>query len=175
MKKIACSLSALLIIWAFGFIQLGVAQESSFQVASESAAKPIHDVLDAWHQAASEANLEGYFNHFASDSAIFMGTDRTERWTVDEFRVWSKPYFDRGKAWSFQAVSRTVYLSNDGQTAWFDEQLDTPNLGPSRGSGVLVNTQEGWKIAHYNLSIPIPNPLVDSFVELIQVWENKKQ
>lgn len=128
----------------------------------------VNQVLDDWHQAAAEADFNGYFNHFASDSAVFMGTDGTERWTVAEFRPWSKPYFDRGKAWSFTPVERHVYFSEDGQTAWFDERLDTPNLGPARGTGVLLNRDDNWKIAHYNLSIPIPNAIVDTVIKQVE-------
>jgi ketosteroid isomerase-like protein len=129
--------------------------------------KAINTILDDWHLAASEANFERYFMHFTGDSAIFMGTDATERWTVAEFKPWAKPYFNDGKAWDFTPVERHVYLSDNGQTAWFDESLDTPNLGPARGSGVLVKQTEAWKIAHYNLSIPIPNAIMDTVVTQI--------
>ncbi len=127
----------------------------------------IHVVLDAWHKAAADAHFEAYFSHFENDSSIFMGTDATERWTVVEFKPWSKPYFDRGKAWSFKAAERYVYFSDEGTIAWFDEVLDTPNLGPSRGTGVLTKTSNGWKISHYNLTVPIPNEIVGNVVEQI--------
>ena len=135
--------------------------------ASEPSAGEINEVLDGWHQAAANANFEEYFGYFASDSAIFMGTDATERWTVAEFKPWSKPFFDRGRAWSFTPVKRVVYFSEDGQTAWFDEELDTPNLGPSRGTGVLSLRESGWKIEHYNLTVPIPNELIGEFIPKI--------
>ena len=127
----------------------------------------IHAVLDAWHKAAADADFDAYFSHFENDSSIFMGTDATERWTVGEFRPWSKPYFDRGKAWSFKANERYVYFSNKGSIAWFDEVLDTPNLGPSRGTGILTKTSNGWKISHYNLTVPIPNEIVGNVVKQI--------
>lgn len=129
--------------------------------------KAINAILDDWHLAASEANFERYFSHFESDSAIFMGTDATERWTVAEFKPWAKPHFDDGEAWDFTPEERHVYLSGSGETAWFDESLDTPNLGPARGSGILVQKENTWKIAHYNLSIPIPNAIVDTVVKQI--------
>ncbi|QSQ11161.1 nuclear transport factor 2 family protein [Myxococcus landrumensis] len=124
-------------------------------------------VLDDWHQAAAQADEARYFGHFTPD-AIYLGTDATERWTRDEFRAWAKPYFSKGQAWKFKAVSRHVFLSKDGTVAWFDEMLDTPNLGPSRGSGVLVKEGAAWKIAHYHLSVPIPNDIVDDVVKRIQ-------
>jgi len=136
--------------------------------------KAINTTLDDWHLAATEANFERYFMHFTGDSAIFMGTDATERWTVAEFKPWAKPYFDDGQAWDFTPVERHVYLSDNGQTAWFDESLDTPNLGPARGSGVLVKQAETWKIAHYNLSIPIPNAIVDTVVQQVDKALNNK-
>lgn len=124
-------------------------------------------VLDAWHTAASNADFEGYFNHFKDNSSVFMGTDATERWTVAEFKPWAKPYFDRGRAWNFTGHSRHIYFNDEGTIAWFDEELDTPNLGPSRGTGVLEKVGEDWKIVHYNLTIPIPNDLVDGVVSQI--------
>ena len=41
--------------------------------------------------------------------------------------------------------------------AWFDEDLATPNLGPARGSGVLVKRGAEWKLSQYNLAITVPN------------------
>ncbi|WP_426756900.1 nuclear transport factor 2 family protein [Myxococcus sp. Y35] len=116
-------------------------------------------VLDDWHQAAAVADEARYFGHFTAD-AVYLGTDATERWTRDEFRAWARPYFAKGKAWNFKAVTRHISLSRDGTMAWFDEALDTPNLGPSRGSGVLVNEAGTWKIAQYSLSVPIPNDVL---------------
>lgn len=140
----------------------------------EPSPEAINIVLDDWHEAAAEGDFEGYFDHFENDSSIFMGTDATERWTISEFKPWSKPYFeDDGVAWTFTPTFRKVYFSENGKTAWFDEELDTPNLGPSRGSGVLVKNEKGWKIAHYNLTIPIPNSIVDDVVQQIETELNK--
>ncbi len=122
-------------------------------------------VLDQWHQAAAEANFEAYFG-LMTDDAIFIGTDATENWTYQEFKAFSKPYFDRGKAWSFTAVERNIFLADSGELAWFDELLDT-QMKLCRGSGVLKLQPDGqWKIAHYVLSIAIPN---DNVAEIIQL------
>ena len=123
-------------------------------------------VLDAWHGAAAAADEEKYFSYFTPD-AVFLGTDATERWTRDEFRKWAHPHFAKGKAWSFRAIERWISFSPDRSVAWFDERLDTPNMGPCRGSGVLVRVGDAWKIAQYNLSIPIPNDLADGIVKRI--------
>lgn len=128
--------------------------------------------LDAWHAAAAAAQEEKYFSFFTAD-AVFLGTDATERWTTQQFREFAHPYFARGKAWSFRAVERHVSVSADGRIAWFDEALDTPNLGPARGSGVLLRNDGVWKIVQYNLSVPIPNALMDEFKRRIEE-ESKK-
>ncbi|NNB89321.1 nuclear transport factor 2 family protein [Corallococcus exiguus] len=144
--------------------------------AAQAPADPkiaVATVLDDWHRAAAVANEPRYFSFFTPD-AVFMGTDGEERWTVDQFRVWSKPYFSKGKAWSFKSVSRNVFFSKDGQVAWFDEALDTPNLGPARGSGVLVKDAAGWKIAQYNLSVPIPNDLMGEVTNRIATYSKAK-
>jgi|SRR5215471_3557838 len=136
-------------------------------VVTSSPETQVSAVLDDWHAAASAADEERYFAHFAPH-AVFLGTDATERWDVEEFRRYAHPYFAKGKAWSFRAVERHVTFSPDGSVAWFDEKLDTPNLGPSRGSGVLVKISGRWKIAHYDLSVPIPNDLMKEIKNRIE-------
>jgi hypothetical protein len=138
--------------------------------ASAAFAQPpeqqIAAVLDDWHQAASVADEARYFAHFAPNG-VFMGTDATERWTVAEFRAWAKSRFERKSTWTFKANARHIDFSADRKTAWFDEMLDTLDLGLCRGSGVLVLLGGKWKIAQYNLSVPIPNALVDGIVKQI--------
>jgi hypothetical protein len=124
-------------------------------------------VLDDWHHAAAAADEARYFGHFAPDG-VFMGTDPGEHWTVTAFREWAKPYFKQKKAWNFTPRDRHVYYSKDRAIAWFDELLDTPNLGVCRGSGVLVRIDGVWKIAQYNLAMTIPNALADSVVKQIK-------
>ncbi|MEX0719782.1 MAG: nuclear transport factor 2 family protein [Balneolaceae bacterium] len=155
---------------ALGLFISACQPEVEVKIDKEVSEEEVNQVLDDWHNAAAKGDFERYFNHFESDSSIFMGTDATERWTVAEFRPWSQPYFeDDGVAWEFTPTFRKIYFSENGLVSWFDEELDTPNLGPGRGSGVLVrNEDEEWKITHYNLSIPIPNSIVDDVVQQIE-------
>lgn len=139
---------------------------------ADSKKSQVDTVLDDWHAAAAAADEDRYFSYFTRD-AVFLGTDAGERWTRDEFRKFADPYFKKGKAWNFKPVSRHVSYSADGKTAWFDEALNTPNLGPARGSGVLVLETDGWKIAQYNLSVPIPNSIVKDVIKMIEA-ESKK-
>lgn len=130
----------------------------------------VEKVLDDFHLAASEANGDRYFGHFATDG-IFLGTDATERWTVESFKGYAKPYFDQGRGWTYIATERHVYVSDDGQTAWFDERLANTSFGECRGSGVLVLEDGQWKIAQYNLTIPVPNDLAYDLVDMIRALD----
>ncbi len=134
----------------------------------QDAKKNIEQVLDEWHLAAAEANFEAYFSRMTSD-AVFIGTDATENWDMESFKEFSKPYFDRGKAWSFKAEERHIYIDDSGQIAWFDELLDTW-MGICRGSGVVRFENGSWKVAHYVLSATIPN---DDMDEVIRVKKEK--
>ena len=133
-------------------------------MAQESEKKAIAVTLDAWHSAASQANFEAYFGLMTED-AVFLGTDATENWQHQEFKDFSKPFFDKGRAWSFSAVERNIYLADNNEFAWFDELLDT-QMELCRGSGVLNKVNGKWKIAHYVLSIAVPNEHVGSLIKL---------
>lgn len=130
----------------------------------------INTVLDNWHNAAATANFNDYFSAMAHD-AIFIGTDATENWNKKAFQQYSKPYFDKGKAWSFTALERHIYFSRDGKTAWFDELLNT-QMKICRGSGVLEKVKGTWKIKHYVLSMTIPNDNSDAVIKIKTALEN---
>jgi hypothetical protein len=138
-----------------------------------SAEKEIDGVLSSFHQAASDANGDLYFSLFA-EGAIFIGTDATERWTVDEFKAFAEPYFSEGRGWTYAKTERNVFVAPDGQTAWFDEMLWNQTYGTCRGTGVLVRIDGGWRIAQYHLTFPIPNELSAEFTARIKALEQKE-
>jgi hypothetical protein len=127
----------------------------------------IAKALDDFHDAAARADEERYFGHFTA-SAVFLGTDASERWDVAAFRAYAHPFFARGKAWSFRAGRRAIAVAPGGAVAWFDEDLATPNLGPARGSGVLLREGSAWKIAQYNLALTVPNEKMAAVKRLIE-------
>ena len=100
------------------------------------------------------------------DSAVFIGTDDTERWTTEAFRTWSRPHFQNGKGWTFRPNDRKIGL--DAQTAWVDERLDSPHMGACRGTAVLRKINGEWKIALYSLSFSVPNPRADAVMEALK-------
>lgn len=75
---------------------------------------------------------------------VFIGTDATENWQNDEFKAYARPHFNKGRAWSFTAVERNVYLNEYNDFAWFDELLDT-QMKLCRGSRVLKKEKGEWK------------------------------
>lgn len=115
----------------------------------------INQLVNNWHKAASEANFTAYFELMADD-AIFIGTDANENWNKKEFEKYSKPHFDKGKAWSFSSLERHIYFDSTGTVAWFDELLDT-QMKICRGSGVVIKVGNQWRIKHYVLSMTVPN------------------
>ena len=126
--------------------------------------KNLDQLIHDWHKAASEAKFDTYFNCL-TDDFIFLGTAPNERWTKKEFQEFSKPFFDRGKAWDFKASNRIWNFSKDGKTAWFDEDLATWMQG-CRGSGVCIKIKGLWSISYYNLTVLIENEKIKEFIEL---------
>ena len=141
MKKLLFSLLMILSVTLFS------------QTAEEIA---INEFIDQWHQDAANVDREAYFDKIM-DGGIFIGTDATEIWTKQEFYDWAEPQFiEGGKAWDFKAIDRNIYFGKKSKYVWFDELLSFSG-GELRGSGVLTKTKNGWKIAHYVLSLPVPN------------------
>lgn len=135
-------------------------------VASERAG--VDSVLTALHDAAAAADWTRYFGLYAPD-AIFFGTDATERWTLDEFREYASPT----RGWTYRMTERNIFVDPDGNTAWFDERLWNEGYGESRGTGVLVKGDSGWKVTQYNLTFPIPNDLAGEFTARIKAMRGE--
>jgi len=127
--------------------------------------KQVNAFVDEWHDDAANARM-AYFDKMAKDG-VYIGTDRTELWQRDDFKAWAKKYFDRKSAWSFKATRRNVYASGDKSIIWFDELLDTPNMGPCMASGVIRKTAKGFEIVHYQLSMAVPNEVAGKVTKLI--------
>ncbi|TKC00282.1 nuclear transport factor 2 family protein [Pedobacter cryophilus] len=139
-------------------------QTSQFTFNAEKEKPEINIMLDSFNQAAADANFDLYFS-FYTDDAIFTGTDATERWDKEEFMVWAKPIFERGRAWNFTALERHINFDSTGNIAWFDELLNT-QMKICRGSGVLIKQGDQWKVKQYILSATIPNPIMDDVVKM---------
>ena len=100
----------------------------------------LDSLMDRWHRAAATADEDRFFGTMAADG-VYLGTDATERWLRDAMALWAAPYFQRETAWAFTPRERHWQLSDDGETAWFDEHLDSW-MGVVRGSGVLTKVDD---------------------------------
>ena len=118
----------------------------------------IDALLDGLHQDAHDANFKTYFARYTSD-AIFLGTDKTERWTIEEFKAYAQPAFADGNGWTYSVVERN--WEGKGDIRWFDETLFNERLGHCRGTGVVKKINNEWKILHYALTMLVPNEIAE--------------
>jgi len=116
----------------------------------------IDALIDGLHQDAHEGNFQTYFDRYTPD-AVFLGTDKSERWTFEEFKVYAKPAFEDGHGWTYSVKERN--WEGEGNTRWFDEVLLNEKLGHCRGTGVVEFIDGEWKIAHYALTMLVPNDI----------------
>ena len=130
----------------------------------------VNTFVDAWHDDAAHAR-PAYFDKIASDG-IYIGTDKTERWTRDAFREWAKPAFARPVAWAFTTLHRHVRFSPDRTFIWFDEQVRS-SMGILQASGIVRPAAGGFEIVHYQLSIAVPNEVIPQVTTAIKAFESK--
>ncbi len=122
-----------------------------------------------WQQVYNPIVKDPYF---IAEDGVYIGTDKHERWTKTEFITFAKPYFDKGKAWSFVARDRDLHVTSDGKNAWFSELL-AAWMGVGRGSGVLAMEDNRWRLKQYHLSVTVPNDLIRDFISLVENFERK--
>lgn len=127
-------------------------QVQGAQTSSSSDQQAAAQVLDLLNQYSSDADWDKYFALYRKDG-IFIGTDASERWGMAEFEHYSRPT----KGWRYDLTER--HLIQHGDVILFDELLNSPAYGVSRGTGTLIKTDGDWKIAQYHLSFPIPNEI----------------
>ena len=113
-------------------------------------------LLNGLHLDAHKGSFESYFDRYSTD-AVFLGTDKTERWTIEEFKAYAKPAFSDGHGWTYAVIERN--WEGDGNTRWFDEILLNEKLGHCRGTGVVELIKGEWKISHYALTMLVPNSI----------------
>jgi hypothetical protein len=130
------------------------------QGLSEKDSQAVSALLNQLHESAAAADWSTYFNLY-HPQAVFIGTDASERWNMVEFEGYAKPT----QGWRYDVKLRHLLQIDD--TIVFDEQLYSPEYGVSRGTGALVQTVDGWKIAQYHLSFPIPNDKAKRITSLI--------
>jgi ketosteroid isomerase-like protein len=166
-KKMITQTSRWVLVTVVGLLSFSIyASEENALTTHHS----IEQVLKSFHKAAANSDSKAYFDLLTED-AVFLGTDATERWEKPAFKAFAEPYFDEGRGWAYTPTKQNISLSQDGETAFFDELLVNESYGQCRGSGMLRLTKKGWKIVQYNLSIPLPNALAKDVVATIAEYE----
>ncbi|UJF21361.1 nuclear transport factor 2 family protein [Shewanella sp. OMA3-2] len=138
-----------------------VDQTLDSQGLTEEDSHKVNALLNQLNESAMSADWENYFSLYHPD-AIFIGTDANERWNMVQFKQYATP----SKGWRYDLQAR--HLLQIGDVIVFDEQLYSSSYGISRGTGALINTEQGWKIAQYHLSFPIPNDKAKRITSLIK-------
>ena len=126
--------------------------------------KTLDKIINEWHQNAANAAFDAYFS-ITTDDFIFLGTAPEERWKKKAFMTFCKPYFDKKTTWDFKPSDRLWNYSEDGNTAWFDESLETWMQG-CRGTGILSRIGGEWRLSYYNLHVLIENDKIQEFISL---------
>ena len=116
----------------------------------------VDTLLDGLHEDAHKGNFQTYFARYSSN-AVFLGTDKTERWTIEEFKAYAKLAFSDGHGWTYLVIERN--WEGGGHVRWFDEILFNEKLGHCRGTGIVKLIDNEWKIAHYSLTMLVPNEI----------------
>ena len=127
-----------------------------FIISADEQRASTDELLDGLHRDAHEGNFQTYFARYIPD-AIFLGTDKTERWTIEEFKTYAKPAFADSHGWTYRVIERN--WEGGGDVRWFDEILFNEKLGYCRGTGVVKLIDNEWKIAHYSLTMLVPNEI----------------
>lgn len=136
------------------------------------------NLLHSYHAHAPGADINKYFDCF-SPQGRFLGTDKNENWSIEDFRKYSEPFFNNKQAapfvplqgsrkfTSFPIISSTS--TNKPIVVTFDEILECEGMKTqARGTGSLIWDEEKnkWLIFLYHLSIPVPNEIADQVCNL---------
>ena len=110
--------------------------------------------LDALHRAGAAADHNAFAAELTTDTML-LGLAGDQRWEGPDVDEALQRYFSGGGTWTFQAQEREIKLSPGGTLAWFSESLADSGSTDGWGSGVLVKTDSGWRVAQYHLTPPV--------------------
>lgn len=143
-----------LLVWA---MISGMALAGGHKADPEKEKAAINTLVDGFHEAASLADKDRYLGYFTKDG-VFMGTDDWERWPMEpDLKAYVAERFKGGTGWTYKSIERNIAFSHDGHVGWFDEITKSAKWGLFRGTGVVLKQDGVWKIAHYSMSVLVPN------------------
>ena len=136
--------------------------------------RAIDQALTDLYRSSAASDFDGYFGHFTGD-AIFVGTDRRERYSIPQVMALVRPSFAAGRRPDTRPLARHFTVSEDQRWAWFDEDLRRESLAPMRSTGLLRRQGESWKLVQYTLSFMVPNELVGALSAKIRAVEGVEE
>ncbi len=137
--------------------------------SADDPAAAARSVLNDVHRARFEVDGERFLGHFAPD-AILLGTDRSERLTMARNRAFVRLYWARDQGPTSTPIEQHVYLSPDGNLAWFEELVDREHVGQVRTTGVIAEIDGTWKFVHYNLVILVAQEMAEELAARIEAF-----
>ena len=123
--------------------------------------------LERFHRAVTEADLETYIDSWC-ENGVLLGTAADERKDLDALTAFVEPYFARGQGSPRTALERNVFVAGSGKLAWFDEWLDNAQYPDTVATGVLLEIDGHWRLAHFVLAFPVPNEFLEDLLPRIR-------
>jgi hypothetical protein len=136
-------------------------------VNAERAIKKIEEVLQTLLNSQENGNIENFANCFLHDSSVIhIGTDIDEYFSSwRDYLHWIDNFLLSRKGQEINAKGTNIQISEDKKTAWYSQLIDTcyetkgeiTRIEGFRHTGVLIKTENGWKIVQSHISAPL-NP-----------------
>lgn len=134
-------------------------------VNNERAVKNVEEVLQTLLKSQEAGNIEKFANCFLHDSSVVhIGTDVDEYFSSwHDYLHWIDNYLSSRKGQDINAKETRIQVSEDEKTAWYSQLIDTcyetkgeiTRIEGFRHTGVLLKTENGWKIVQSHISAPL--------------------
>jgi len=133
--------------------------------SQKEAVEAVKQVLNSLLKSQEQGDVETFANCFEHDaSVVHIGTDIDEFFTSwREYFHWVDDVLLSRKGHEINAKDTRIRVSTNGQTAWYSQLIDTcyetrdeiTRIEGFRHTGVLINTDKGWKIVQSHVSAPL--------------------
>lgn len=121
-------------------------------------------LIREWYYAASEGQVEKFLEFFLKDErTTYFGTDPSELWYgYDQIKSNFEENFREYRKWTIMSKNLSVHRFGEVVVFTDDVELsahhgDTGIAEDARMTGVLINSQGGWKIIQAHFSLGVPN------------------
>ncbi len=132
---------------------------------TEKTVNNVKQVLQTLLKSQERGDIESFANCFLHDSSVVhIGTDIDEYFTSwRDYLHWIDNFLISRKGQEINSKETRVMLSEDKKTAWYSQLIDTcyetkgeiTRIEGFRHTGVLIKTENGWKIVQSHISAPL--------------------